>query len=376
MRVLVLNGGSSSFKCALYDLAGQSLQTALTAPEWKETIEWAGEALESVLDKVLRKANAVDIVGHRIVHGGPKHRASTRITGEVRSAIAAQVELAPAHNRFELEAIDAVTRVLGSAVAQAAVFDTAFHSTIESSAYVYPGPYEWLTSEGIRRYGFHGISYQYAVRCAAEMLGGLPSRMLGCHLGSGASLCAIRDGKSIDTTMGFTPLEGLMMGTRSGSLDPGILIYLLRHRGYTADDLDHILNLESGLLGVSGVSSDMRAIQQAIVTGNARAQLAFDIYLHRLKREAGAMIAVLGGLDALVFTGGVGVNFPIIREALCRQLGFLGLLVDQKQSASGGLDVNITEPNSSVAVLVIQAQEEWEIARECWSLARRGMLVD
>jgi acetate kinase len=372
MRILVLNGGSSSFKCALYDLAGEAFPITLAAPEWKETIEWAGEDLGVMLDKVIRKADAVDIVGHRIVHGGEDHRASTRITDQVRSAIAAQVELAPAHNRFELEAIDAVARTFGSTVAQAAVFDTAFHSTMEPSAYVYPGPYEWLTSEGIRRYGFHGISFQYSRERAAEMLGGLPSRILVCHLGSGASLCAIRDGKSVDTTMGFTPLEGLMMGARSGSLDPGILIYLLRHRGYAADDLDRILNRESGLLGVSGVSSDMRAIQKAIAVGNARAQLAFDIYIHRLTREAGAMIGVLGGLDALVFTGGVGVNFPVVREELCSHFAFLGLLIDPQRNASAKSDVNVAATNSSVSILVIQAQEEWEIARECWSLARHG----
>ena len=198
-----------------------------------------------------------------------------------------QVEFAPAHNRFELEAVRTVDRIIGPDVLQVAVFDTGFHKTLEPAAYVYPGPYSWL-EDGVRRYGFHGINHQYCAGRAAELLGRDPAslQLIICHLGNGASLAAVRGGKSVDTTMGFTPLEGLMMGTRSGSIDPGILVYLIRHRGYSAEQLDQILNKESGLLGVSGISGDMRKIEEGIASGNARAQLAFDVYIHRLLRSA------------------------------------------------------------------------------------------
>jgi acetate kinase len=364
MRILVLNGGSSSFKIALYELSGEAAQ-----PLWKEHMELPGDRLADTLEPVLRNAGTPDIAGHRIVHGGKAYRASTRLTPEVRAAIAAQRDIAPAHNRLELEAIDTVSRVFGSSLPQVAVFDTAFHATIEPAAYTYPGPHDWVDREGIRRYGFHGISYQYASRRTAEILNKTPGRALLCHLGNGASLCAVREGKSIDTTMGFTPLEGLMMGTRCGSIDPGIIVYLLRHRGYTAEQLDRILNRESGLFGVSGVSADMRAVFESAASGDGRAQLALDVYMHRLVREAGAMIAVLGGLDVLVFTGGVGENSAPVREALCRELAFLGVALDAAKNVSSEEDRNIAAASSNIPLLVIHAQEEWEIARECWRIS-------
>jgi acetate kinase len=260
--------------------------------------------------------------------------------------------------------VDAVTALLGPDLPQIAVFDTSFHRTLAPEAFVYPGPYQWL-SEGIRRYGFHGISHRYAARRVSEMLGRVPSRLVVCHLGNGASLCAIQDGKSIDTTMGFTPLEGLMMGTRSGTLDPGIMLYLLRQRGYTPERLDRILNKESGLLGVSGISGDLREIDEAIAQGNDRAQLALDVYRHRLAREAGGMIAVLGGLDALAFTGGIGENSPAVRAGLCRHLAFLGLAVDPAGNAQSSGDRNIAALESAIPIFVVHADEEAEIAREC-----------
>jgi acetate kinase len=227
---------------------------------------------------------------------------------------------------------------------QIAVFDTAFHATIEPEAYVYPGPYEWF-EKGIRRFGFHGISHAHASRRASELLGRpLESlRLITCHLGNGCSLAAIRGGKSVDTTMGFTPADGLMMGTRCGSIDPGIAVYLMRHESATADNLDRVFNRESGLKGISGLSGDMREILAAIEAGNPRAKLAFDMYAHRLCREIGAMLAVLGGLDALVFTGGVGENCAPLRERVSGQLGFL----------------------PELKVLVVKAEEEQEMAREC-----------
>jgi acetate kinase len=366
MRILVLNGGSSSFKCWYHDLH-EPLPEEAPTPLWKTNIDWHGHP---PLDQVLAKAleglrQPVDIVGHRIVHGGKAYRAPALLTSETREAIAQQAEFAPAHNRFELEAIEAVDRLLGTHIPQIAVFDTAFHATLEPPAYVYPVPYGWL-QDGVRRFGFHGINYQYVTRRAGQMLGGTPRRLIAFHLGNGASLAAIRDGKSIDTTMGFTPLEGLMMGTRSGSIDPGILIYLLRHRSYAAEDLDRLLNRESGLKGVSGLSGDMREILAAASQGNERACLAFDIYVHRVCREAGAMLAVLGGLDAIVFTGGIGENTPLLRERVCRQFAFLKLDLDAEKNVQATPDAELSKPDSSVRVLVIHAEEDWEIARECY----------
>ena len=372
MRVLVINGGSSSFKCRLDDLPDQPLPVAPPQPLWTERVDWDQKSsVAEVLEPVLKSIpGSVDVVGHRIVHGGPKYRQSTPLTPDVRAAIAKEIEFAPAHNRFELEAVQAVDHIFGSGVLQIAAFDTGFHSTLTPDAYVYPGPYAWL-AQGIRRYGFHGINHQYASRRAAEMLRADPAslRLIVCHLGNGASLAAVRAGKSVDTTMGFTPLEGLMMGTRSGSIDPGILIYLIRHSGSSAAELDEILNRKSGLLGVSGISGDMRKIESAIEAGDQRAQLAFDVYTHRLIREIGAMLAVLGGVDAIIFTGGVGENSARIRERACASLGFLGVKLDAAKNAQPPADQDIATSGSNVRVLVIRAQEEWEIARECHQLA-------
>lgn len=337
MRILAVNSGSSSLKLRLDEL--KQAQSEPAAPRWRENL-----VSHENLEAVLRSApGPVDAVVHRVVQGG-KFRETTRITPGVRAEIVRESEIDPAHTKSELQAIDAAQRVFGEDVPQVAVFDTSFHKTLEPSAYVYPGPYEWL-DQGIRRYGFHGISFQYSARRAAEILERDSLRLIVCHLGNGASLCAIRDGRSLDTTMGFTPLEGLMMGTRSGSVDPSILIYLMRHRGSTADQLDSILNRQSGLLGVSGISEDMREVLKASAEGNARAQLAFDIFAHRLCREIGAMAGVLGGADAIVFTGGIGENCSPLREVVEKRFKFL----DAK-------------------ILVIHAEEEWEMVRECYML--------
>jgi acetate kinase len=369
MKVLALNGGSSSLKCWYHDLAADPQTTPAPQPLWKLHFDLKpGERIEDVLGPALRSLpGAVDVAGHRIVHGG-EFRESAVLTSEVRAAIARQAEMAPAHNGPELAAIDTVDRVLGTGVIQVAVFDTAFHATLPPAAGVYAGPYAWL-EEGIRRYGFHGISHQYAARRAAELLGSKSRRLITCHLGNGASLAAVRAGRSIDTTMGFTPLEGLMMGSRSGSVDPGILVHLMR-RGATADQLDEVLNRHSGLLGISGISGDMREILAAAGTGHERARLAFEIYTHRLVREMGGMLAVLGGLDALVFTGGVGENCPPLREAAANQFAFLGMKLDPGKNDAPHPDQDVAAADSAVRVLVIHAEEEWEIARECYRLAR------
>jgi acetate kinase len=402
MKILSLNGGSSTLKATFRELDG-NLPSVPPAPLWEAQADWgrrpgkaqirvraAGEVstdsevdidapaavLEPVLAtlwsgpaKALGGPAEIDVVGHRVVHGGHAFQQTTRITPRVKEEIRKYVDFAPEHNRLELEAIEVAERVIGPAAAQVAVFDTAFHTTLPMCAKVYPVPFEWY-EKGVARYGFHGISHQYAARRGAEILGREPAglRMVTCHLGNGASLAAVRDGKSVDTTMGFTPLEGIMMGTRSGSIDPGILIYLVRHRGYGADQLDRVLNKESGLKGVSGISGDMREIVTAMQAGNQRAALAFDIYAYRLVSEIGAMTASLGGLDALVFTAGIGENCAPLRETACRRLEYLGIQLDREKNASPRMDSDIAAPGSQVRVVVLHAEEDWEIARECWRM--------
>jgi len=403
MKILVLNAGSSSQKSRLYEM-GDNLPDQPQAPLWEADADWSehqgethckittstGQSLEEKLPttsrqdviayllktlwsgktQVIAQAAEIDIVGHRIVHGGQEYRESTKITPIVKDAIKRLSSFAPLHNPLNLEGIEAIEQILPH-VPQVAVFDTAFHSQIPLEAIVYPGPYDWF-EQGIRRYGFHGISHQYCAQRAAQLLGrDLASlRLVTCHIGNGCSLAAIQGGHSIDTTMGFTPLEGLMMGSRSGSVDPGILIYLLRQKGYSADQFDAILNKESGLKGVSGVSGDMRAIHEAIGQGNERAKLAFAIYVHRLRSYIGSMIAVLGGLDALVFAGGVGENDAEMRTEVCAAFAFLGLHLDAQKNAQSPSDRDIAAADSAVRVLIVQTQEDWSIAEECWRIAK------
>jgi acetate kinase len=286
----------------------------------------------------------------------------------VKSAIARMSVFAPLHNRAELEGIKIVEKRIGT-VLQVAVFDTGFHSRLPEPAAVYPGPYEWL-AQGIRRYGFHGINHQYCAERTAQLLDkNLRSlKLVTCHLGNGCSLAAIREGRSIDTTMGFTPLEGLMMGTRSGSVDPGIMTYLMRQGGFTGHQLDEMLNTRSGLLGISGVSGDMRQVVATMKDGHSRSKLAFDIFVHRLQAGIGAMIAVLEGIDVLVFTAGIGENSPDVRWAACANFRFLGLKLDPVKNAQASVDQDISLSDSAVRVLTIRAQEDWAIARDCWRL--------
>ena len=396
MKILVLNAGSSSQKSCLYELSN-SLPELPIEPLWEAKIDWTrhqglaeikvkgrGAVLEieletdsrptvisSMLDtlisgktQVIGELAEIDVVGHRVVHGGQEYSESIVITPEVKAAIARLATFAPVHNPANLEGIEAIEQLLPN-VPQVAVFDTAFHSQLPLCAAVYPIPYEYY-QQGIRRYGFHGINHQYCATRTAQLLQrDLKSlRLITCHLGNGCSLAAIQEGKSIDTTMGFTPLEGLMMGSRSGSVDPGILIHLLRQR-IDADNLDEILNKASGLQGISGGSGDMRQIMSEIAASNSRAQLAFDMYVHRLRSHIGAMVATLGGLDALVFTGGVGENQPLVRSAACEKFEFLGLKLDSGKNSQALLNQDISAIDSTVRVLVIQAQEDWAIATQC-----------
>ena len=259
-------------------------------------------------------------------------------------------------------------------VPQIAVFDTGFHRTLPTKAFVYPVPYIWYEREGIRRYGFHGINHEYCANRAAQMLSRDVSslKIVTCHLGNGCSLAAIDSGKSVDTTMGFTPLEGLMMGTRSGSVDPGILIHRQRNNSQDSNELDRALNHESGLLGISGDSGDMREDLKAMRAGNERAQLAFDIFVHRLQTGIAAMAASLGGIDVLVFTAGMGENSPEVRAAACEKLGFLSIELDSAKNSGALADAEVSSVPSKTRVLVIRAQEDWSIALACVGLSRRG----
>lgn len=401
MKVLVLNSGSSSQKSCLYEI-GDTLPDDPPACIWEGKIEWSddeaqysiknsrgvfhkelasvgsrGEAIEHLLrslwtgeTRAISGPSDIDVVGHRVVHGGPHYFEPSVVTAEVKAAIESVSVFAPLHSRSELHGMEIVANLLGR-VTQVAVFDTGFHRTMPLSAATYPGPYDWF-EQGIRRYGFHGINHQYCGQRAAQLLGkNLHSlKLVTCHLGNGCSLAAIREGRSVDTTMGFTPLEGLMMGTRSGSVDPGILTYLLRQRQSSGEQLDEVLNQKSGLLGISGISSDMREILAASKNGHERAELALAMYVHRLRSGIGAMVAVLGGVDALVFTAGVGENSPEVRAAVCKKFAFLGLRLDHGKNAQSPADADISAPDATARVLVIHAQEDWMIARECWNLAQ------
>jgi acetate kinase len=291
------------------------------------------------------------------------------VTPEVKRAIASVAAFAPLHNRAELEGIEIIERMLG-AVKQVAVFDTGFHRTLRLAAAVYPGPYEWF-QQGIRRYGFHGINHQYCAERAARLLGReLASlKLVSCHLGNGCSLAAIAGGRSIDTTMGFTPLDGLMMGTRSGSLDPGILTYLMRQNAVTGAELDDILNRKSGLLGISGISSDVREVLAAVRGGDGRAKLAIDIFVHRLQQGIASMASSLGGIDVLTFSAGIGEHSSEVRAAACERLGFLGIQLDSQNNTSSVPDQEISAKESTVKVLIIRAQEDWAIATTCAQLS-------
>ncbi len=402
MIILVLNAGSSSQKSCLYSL-GDSLPDTPLEPLWEAHLDWTvaqdggiltvksnkikqkieGQersiALKVLLDtivtgeaKVLDSLNDIDVVGHRVVHGGAKYNQATLINSEVKGAIADLIPLAPNHNPAHLEGINTISEILPQ-VPQVAVFDTAFHSTIPQPAKVYPLPYEYY-QKGIRRYGFHGISHGYCAKRTAQILHQpLESlKIITCHLGNGCSLAAIENGICIDTTMGFSPLEGLMMGTRCGSIDPQILIYMMQEYGLNADELNKILNKESGLKGVSGISADLRAILDAVAEGNSQAQLAFDIYVHRLKSAIGAMVASLNGLDVLVFTAGVGENSVLIREKTCAGLTYLGLQLDLAENSASPVNENIAAENSSVQVLIIHTQEDWAIALA----AKQAIIMD
>lgn len=355
MRVLVVNAGSSSVKLRVLDRDDRvAFSRDLPA------IQDESEAIRADLDRL----GDIDAVGHRFVHGGPTFTGPVVIDDAVEEELLRVAPLAPQHQRASLRALQAVRRSFPQVPAVAS-FDTAFHATLPLEASTYAIPREWSETYGVRRYGFHGLSHAYAARRAAEVLHreihGL--RVVTCHLGAGASLAAVRDGRSIDTTMGFTPLEGLVMATRSGTVDPGLVLWLQRHAGLTADDVGRSLESRSGLLALAG-NADMRAILNAAEAGEERARLAVDVYIHRLSGAIAGMGAALGGMDALVFTGGVGENAWQIRAMAIGRLAFLGAAIDHERNRRATPEVDVATEAAAVRCVVVASREDLEIARE------------
>ena len=363
MRILVVNAGSSSLKLRLLGSDDQLLaEHDLDAPE--------SDGGPGLVDAAIAGLPAVDAVGHRVVHGGDHFRQAVVIDDRVEQALRALGDLAPLHQAKSLSALDAVKRALPD-VPAVACFDTAFHATLPPAAATYALPASWRERWGVRRYGFHGLSHAYASRRAAELLGAPPARLVTCHLGAGASLAAVRDGRSVETTMGFTPLEGLVMATRSGSVDPGLVLWLLEHGRLSESELGRALEHDSGLLGLAG-TADMREVLRRREDGEERAQLALDVYLHRLRASIAAMAAALGGLDALAFMGGVGERSAPVREEACRGLEFLGVGIDGSANARVTDDREVSAPSARCRVLVIAAREDLEIARQVRQLLGSG----
>ena len=366
MSVLVLNAGSSTLKFTLF--SGRSTEPMAEGTVEEPTPEAdLKDAVSGVLDAI-RDALASDpvvAVGHRVVHGGRVFTESVPIDDRVLEEIERLSDLAPLHNPPALAAIGSAQRAIPG-VPHVAVFDTAFFADLPPHRHVYPLPYEWYAERGIRRFGFHGISHAYCAGRAAEFLGRplIGFRAVTCHLGNGCSATATLSGKALSTTMGFTPLEGLVMGSRAGSVDPGILLYAMERMGLSAGELGEILQRRSGLLGVSGVSSDFRAVQEAAKEGNGRARLALAIYADSVRSAIGALAVAPGGVDALVFTAGVGENAADLREEICRGLACLGLRLDPERNRTMRPDADLAETGSSGRILILHTREDLHIARE------------
>lgn len=395
MKILVLNNGSSSVKYKLIDSVSKAVLAeggvekiglpdsfikfkrpdgnketiTVSMPDHKAAIAEVFKVLTDPRTGAIKSLDEIQAVGHRVVHGMEYFNKSVIITPEVVEKIKECYPVAPLHNPANVIGIEAVTELLPG-TPQVAVFDTAFHQTMPAKAYMYALPYEDYEKYGVRRYGFHGTSHRYVSRRACEFLN-LPydkTKMITCHIGNGGSITAVLDGKSVDTSMGLTPTEGLMMGTRVGDVDPGALVYLMERTGIDAKELQRIINKESGVLGVSGISNDMRDIEAGIKAGNERAKLAMDMYEYRIIKYIGAYAAVLNGVDVIVFTGGVGENQTATREAICNHLSYLGIVFDPEANKVRGEEVVITKPESKVKVVVIPTDEELMIAQDTAAL--------
>ena len=392
MKILVINAGSSSLKYQLIDMETEAVlakglcerigidghlkHTPLV--EGKEVFNedlampTHSEAIAAVIDKltspqygVVNSMKEIDAVGHRVVHGGEKFASSVLITDEVMKAIEECIPFAPLHNPANITGIKACQAVMGK-VPMVAVFDTAFHQTMPGKAFMYALPYQYYLSNGIRRYGFHGTSHRYVSARCAELMGKPIEelKIVTCHMGNGSSLAAIDGGKCVDTSMGFTPLVGLPMGTRCGDLDAGVIQFLMNKYGYSIDEMLNILNKKSGVLGVSGVSSDFRDLDNAAAEGNERARLALDMFQYWVAKVAGSYVAAMNGVDAIVFTAGVGENSSATRAGISEYFGYLGVKIDPVANAKRGEDIEISTPDSKVKVFVIPTNEELVIARD------------
>lgn len=365
MNILVLNAGSSSLKYKLFQMPAE----AVLAEGASDTAP--GDSPEDAAAQVIDKCRpfGIDAVGHRVVHGGPRFSAPIRVTPEVLTDLKALSELDPLHSPTETALIEAGQHLLPGVPAVAA-FDTAFHRTLPEVAWRYAVPRKMADTLHLRRYGFHGLSYQYVTGRLLECLGRGPegTRLIVCHLGSGASVCAVKDGQSVDTSMGLTPLEGLMMGTRSGDIDPGLLLYLLRSQGKSAAELDDLLNHDSGLKGVGG-QSDVRKLEQAAKSSDAPAEMALEMFAYRAAKYIGAYAAALEGVDAVAFTGGIGQHSAEIRARICRRLLFLGIELDDAANTTAGPgETKISPADATVPVWMIPTDEERQIAREAYGL--------
>ena len=391
MKILVINCGSSSLKYQLLDMEGEKLLAKglcerigidghLThkpqngKPNFDEDVALPThtEAIAAVLDKltsaeygVVENMAEIGAVGHRVVHGGEKFAESVRINDDVMAAIAECIPLAPLHNPANITGIEACKAVMGD-VPQVAVFDTAFHQTMPGKAFMYAIPYEYYSDLKVRRYGFHGTSHRYVSKRAAEMLGKPMEelKLISCHMGNGSSICAIDGGKSVDTSMGFTPIAGLPMGTRCGDIDVSILEYLAANTGKDVKELTNILNKKSGVLGVSGVSSDFRDLDNASAEGNERAALALDVFHYSVAKTVGSYAAAMNGVDGIIFTAGIGENSASTRAAICEYLTYLGLEICPECNSKRGEDIIISTGDSKVKVMVIPTNEELVIARD------------
>ena len=391
MKVLVINCGSSSLKYQLINMEGESvlaiglverigiegsvlkheiagkdkivIETPM--PDHKVALENVMAALVSPEHGAIKNMEEISAVGHRVVHAGEKFASSVVINADVIKALEETIELAPLHNPPNLVGIQACQELLPN-VPMVAVFDTAFHQTMPPSSYIYALPYEYYTEYGVRRYGFHGTSHKYVSQRAAELLGKniADLKIITCHLGNGASVAAVENGKVVDTSMGFTPLEGLIMGTRSGDMDPAIVTFLMGKLNANVAQVNDIINKKSGVLGISGVSSDFRDIEKAAEEGNERAKLALDTYYKRVKKYIGAYMAEMGGVDAIVFTAGLGENSIEARKEICSNLEGLGIEIDDERNNVRGKDTLVSTDRSRVAVFCIPTNEELVIARD------------
>jgi acetate kinase len=387
-KIMAINAGSSSLKFQLIEMPEENVITkgiveriglndsifSITVNGEKKTetmdIPNHDSAVEILLEKlifhkIIKSFDEIDGVGHRVTHGGEVFTDSALVTEEALSKLEPLSDLAPLHNPANITGIKAFQRILGN-TPSVMVFDTAFHQTMPESSYLYSLPYQYYTDFGIRKYGFHGTSHKYVSQRAAEMLGKPVEdlRLISCHLGNGASIAAIEGGKSIDTSMGFTPLEGVVMGTRSGSVDPAIIPFIMEKTGKSAEEVLTILNKESGMLGLSGFSSDLRDIEEKAEGGNSRAELALDVFSNRIQKYIGAYAARMGGVDAIIFTAGIGENSTTIRAKILNGLEFMGVCWDPTLNETRGKELFINYPNSPVQVLMIPTNEEIMIARD------------